>query len=206
MATPEESASLLSKPRRERADATRNRIAILAATNALIEEGIDHVTMQAVADKASVGVGTLYRRFGDRRGLLLAVLSEAEEKFQTKFLQGPAPLGPGEDGAAGYGPQSRIEAFMHALLDHTIVDLDLRIAVDKAAGRTADPYLTWRHHVLVLVQELGEEIAPTPDYWADYLLAGLSPGLVRDQLARGETSQDLHGGLQSVLNRLLKQT
>ena len=38
--------------------------------------------MDAVAEAAGVGKGTLYRRFGDRNGLAYAILDEREREFQ----------------------------------------------------------------------------------------------------------------------------
>ena len=56
---------------RERADAARNRLRILAAATELVEaRGIEHVSMDDVARAACVGTGTLYRRFGDRADLI----------------------------------------------------------------------------------------------------------------------------------------
>jgi len=56
-----------------RADARRNRDRIVAAARDLfIERGAD-VPMEEVAHRAGVGVGTLYRRFGDRTALQRAV-------------------------------------------------------------------------------------------------------------------------------------
>src|SRR6185437_6944321 len=61
----------------ERADAARNRARILAAAAELVaQRGIEHVSMDDVAKAACVGTGTLYRRFGDRAGLALALLDE----------------------------------------------------------------------------------------------------------------------------------
>jgi len=58
-----------------RADARRNRDRILeAARDAVAERGAD-APMELIARRASVGVGTLYRRFPDR-GALLAALAE----------------------------------------------------------------------------------------------------------------------------------
>ncbi|MFJ6897245.1 hypothetical protein [Streptomyces hokutonensis] len=53
--------------------------------------------MHEVAEAAGVGVGkgTLFRRFGDRDGLLLALLGEAEADFHEAHTSGPPPLGPG---------------------------------------------------------------------------------------------------------------
>ena len=51
--------------------------------------------MEDVACKAGVGTGTLYRRFGDRAGLALALLDEQTREFQNELIAGPPPLGPG---------------------------------------------------------------------------------------------------------------
>ncbi|MCB7135809.1 TetR/AcrR family transcriptional regulator [Cellulosimicrobium marinum] len=60
-----------------RADARRNREKIVsAATTLFVEAGAD-VALDAVARAAGVGIGTLYRRFPDRRALLRAVVQDA---------------------------------------------------------------------------------------------------------------------------------
>src|SRR4051795_13375634 len=83
-------------PPRERADAARNRLRILEAAAGLVDErGIEHVSMEDVACRAGVGTGTLYRRFGDRAGLALALLDEETRDFQNALISGPPPLGPG---------------------------------------------------------------------------------------------------------------
>src|SRR5271157_5410571 len=87
---------LLEPVRQERADAVRNRTAILCAAERLFSRrGADGVTMDEVACAAGVGKGTLFRRFGDRCGLMRALLDERERSFQEDFIRGPAPLGPG---------------------------------------------------------------------------------------------------------------
>jgi AcrR family transcriptional regulator len=69
-------------PATERSDAARNRARLLEAAARLVaEQGAEHVTMQAVAEEAGVGKATLFRRFGDRNGLLLVLLGEAETSF-----------------------------------------------------------------------------------------------------------------------------
>ena len=81
---------------RERSDAARNRELILAAARRLFEEeGPAAVSMDRVAEEAGVGKGTLYRRFGDRSGLALALLDARERELQEELIRGPAPLGPG---------------------------------------------------------------------------------------------------------------
>ena len=79
-----------------RADAARNRDKVLAAAERLFREhGPDCVSMDAVAAEAGVGKGTLFRGFGDRAGLVLALLTEQERRLQEDVIRGPAPLGPG---------------------------------------------------------------------------------------------------------------
>ncbi len=57
-----------------RADAQRNHDALLKAAMAVFTEfGVD-APIKAIADKAGVGVGTLYRRFPKRSDLIVAVL------------------------------------------------------------------------------------------------------------------------------------
>src|SRR5271167_798627 len=77
---------MLEPVRHERADAARNRLAILAAAERLVaERGADCMTMDEVACTAGVGKGTVFRHFGDRCGLLRGLLDERERMFQEDF-------------------------------------------------------------------------------------------------------------------------
>ena len=63
----------VSKDRRERKDARRNLERVLQAAHELFaEQGVD-VTIEAVARRAGVGVGTVYRRFPSKEHLFAAV-------------------------------------------------------------------------------------------------------------------------------------
>jgi AcrR family transcriptional regulator len=87
----------------ERTDAARNRARLLKAVARLVaERGAEHVTMHEVAEAAGVGKGTLFRRFGDRDGLLPALHGEAEAEFHEAFTSGPPPLGPGAPVGTGW--------------------------------------------------------------------------------------------------------
>lgn len=77
-------------PAPERADAARNRRRILdAAARIVAEEGPDAVTMNQVAHASGIGVGTVYRRFGDVSQLLWALLDDRERRFQEAYMSGP---------------------------------------------------------------------------------------------------------------------
>jgi AcrR family transcriptional regulator len=80
----------------ERADAARNRRHLLAAAREMLaEQGADKLTMDALAERAGLGKGTVFRRFGSRAGIFQALLDDDEREFQQQVLSGPPPLGPG---------------------------------------------------------------------------------------------------------------
>jgi AcrR family transcriptional regulator len=151
----------------ERADAARNRGKVLAAAERLVAEcGASCVSMDAVARQAGVGKGTLFRRFGDRAGLMQAVLSERERLFQEQIIRGPAPLGPGAP------PVERLIAFGQELQRHHADYGELLAAAEAAGARyRSAPFAFYRTHVSVLVREA----APDADseYLTDVLLAAL---------------------------------
>lgn len=64
-----------------RADARRNRQLLLrAATELILEAGGEEVPSDAIARRADVGIGTLYRHFPDRHALLVSVAQHALER------------------------------------------------------------------------------------------------------------------------------
>jgi AcrR family transcriptional regulator len=86
----------LGAPRAERADAVRNRRHLLATAREMLErQGADTLTMDALAERAGLGKGTVFRRFGTRAGIFQALLDDDERAFQEQVLAGPPPLGPG---------------------------------------------------------------------------------------------------------------
>ncbi|WP_157574575.1 TetR/AcrR family transcriptional regulator [Jiangella muralis] len=140
-------------PPRERADAARNRAAVLdAAARLFADRGVDGVTMDAVAAAAGVGKGTVFRRFGDKSGLAVALLDERERELQEAILFGPAPLGPGD--GAGAAPGERLAAFVEAYLDYALGHLDLlRMSETASPGARyrIGAYRFWHRHVTLLL-------------------------------------------------------
>src|ERR1700688_664729 len=59
--------------RRPRADAVRNRERVLEAAKAVFSAGGPDASLEAVAKRAGVGIGTLYRHFPTREALFEAV-------------------------------------------------------------------------------------------------------------------------------------
>lgn len=156
----------------ERVDAARNRAKILAAAEQLIaERGIEHVSVDDVAKAACVGKGTIYRRFGDRAGLAIALLGEQEREFQDELIRGAAPLGPGAD------PRERIVAFGDAYLDLLDHHAPLLAAAEAGPGWRGGvgPVAFYRTHLTVLCQQADREC--DAELTAVHLLHALSPAL-----------------------------
>jgi AcrR family transcriptional regulator len=124
-------------PPAERADAARNRLHLLVtAREMLAEQGTDRLTMDALAERARLGKGTVFRRFGSRAGIFQALLDDDERAFQLRVLSGPPPLGPGA------GAVERLVAYGRARTGFMIEHRDIaRATLDgsnpaRADGRT----------------------------------------------------------------------
>ncbi|WP_144379469.1 TetR/AcrR family transcriptional regulator [Mesorhizobium amorphae] len=94
-----------------RADAQKNRQRLLDATIELILEVGGEPSRDAVAERAGVGIGTLYRHFPDQQALLHAVARYALER---SISAGEAIVESAPDGV------DALRQYMHAALDNGI--------------------------------------------------------------------------------------
>jgi AcrR family transcriptional regulator len=142
---------LVGAPRVERADAVRNRLHLLAtAREMLAEQGTDKLTMDGLAERAGLGKGTVFRRFGTRAGIFEALMEDEERAFQEQVLSGPPPLGPGADPLdrlIAYG-RARI-AFMIEHREITRAGLDGRQPVPTGSRTTLS-----RMHIRMLLGQI----------------------------------------------------
>jgi AcrR family transcriptional regulator len=97
---------------RLRADARRNLEQVLAAAREVFVERGAGAPLEEVASRAGVGIGTLYRRFGDRAELLHAVVLNALE--ESRVAAEAALAAAADDGTDGLGA---LADYMHAVLD-----------------------------------------------------------------------------------------
>jgi AcrR family transcriptional regulator len=185
---------------RQRADAVRNRAVILSTAERLFREnGVENVSMDAIACGAGVGKGTLFRRFGDRASLVRALLEEGEADFQEQFIRGAPPLGPGAP------PAERLIAFGHALLEFTACHGEFLLAAESGGVgvrfRSA-VYAAHQAHVRMLVRAGAPELDAA--YTADALLSTLAAELVMHQLrGRGLPLEDLKAGWTALVQRVM---
>jgi AcrR family transcriptional regulator len=157
----------------ERRDAARNRELLLCAAREIVEEsGADALTMDRLAQRAGVGKGTVFRRFGSRAGLMMALLSGAEAEFQGRFMFGPPPVGPGAP------PLDRLVAVGAARISWVLEFGELARAADASVYNRFDvpPAVLWHRHLEMLLREAGV----TADPWllASFLGAALEPELL----------------------------
>lgn len=182
--------------RRERADAARNRERILSAAALLVERnGIEHVSIDDVASTACVGTGTIYRRFGDRAGLALALLDEQTREFQDALIAGPPPLGPGAPAA------ERLVAFGDTYLDLLERHADVLAAASPPERAGSGPHAVYLTHLALLVREAAPQL--DAEYTAELLLSALSPAQhLRARRARGWQPDRLRAGWRGLIEAL----
>lgn len=195
----------LGPPRRERADAVRNRVLLLrCAREMLAEDGPERITMDELAERSGLGKGTVFRRFGTRAGIFRALLDDDERVFQQRVLEGPPPLGPGAM------PGERLIAYGRAriafIMDHLVI---ARAALDRNQPVPAGDASITRMHLRVLLEQAGVDM-PHLDSLA-VQLTGAIEGPMLLYLATPEASQSpppeagrhLADSWQALVKRLL---
>ncbi len=194
----------LAAPRAERADAARNRLHLLAtAREMLAEQGADRLTMDGLAERAALGKGTVFRRFGTRAGIFQALLDHDERAFQERVLFGPPPLGPGAP------PLDRLIAYGQARIGFLIEHRDVaRAALDGSSSIPAGSQTPLSQpHIRMLLRELDMGAADL-DVLAVQLTAALDGPLLlylsASELteAASETGKRIARGWQDLVQRV----
>lgn len=76
-----------SRPQQQRAREMRRRL-LDAALQLITKRGIQALTTQAIADRAHVSIGTVYRYFPDRAGILAELVDEATRDISFELVRG----------------------------------------------------------------------------------------------------------------------
>jgi AcrR family transcriptional regulator len=122
----------MNEGRPERADAMRNRRAILAATEELLAtRRPQDISMEQVAAMAGVGKGTVFHRFGNRMGLMHALMVERAQSLEQAVTSGPPPLGEGAP------DRDRLLAFLDAIIE--VVSRNKSLMAELAYSAAAEP-------------------------------------------------------------------
>jgi AcrR family transcriptional regulator len=116
-------------PRPMRADAQRNYTRLLsAAMAAFTEHGADDTSLEEIARRAGVGIGTLYRHFPTRQALLEAVYRD-----QVEALRARADELMGSD-----APDEALAAWLRALMTFSSTKQSLISALLATIGKESD--------------------------------------------------------------------
>ncbi|MEV7734372.1 helix-turn-helix domain-containing protein [Streptomyces sp. NPDC088921] len=76
------------RPAALREGSRRSQQELMQAGYVLLEEGgVDALTVAAVAERAGMAVGSIYRRFGDKEGLLLAIQHAFTDNLQAEITE-----------------------------------------------------------------------------------------------------------------------
>jgi AcrR family transcriptional regulator len=205
-ARPHDALPVLGQPPpvRERADAARNRELILkAARKMLKKQPFGEICMDALADTAGVGKGTLYRRFPDRAALVHALLDHDARDLQGRAL-------------AGFGlPKNasqvdRALAFLSALFDFTVEHAPLLCEGLRGSNvaRFEHPAHAWQRqtisgHLRAAVRS--GEIAPLdPIVTAELMLASVAPEVLRWLVSQSPSAGKLKDSILELWRRTLR--
>jgi AcrR family transcriptional regulator len=187
----------------ERADAARNRRAIMAATEELLRQyEPSQVSIERIAAAAGVGKATVFHRFGSRAQLMQTMAHERAAALGEAVASGPPPLGPGAP------PRERLLAFVDAVGELASRNIGLLSAAEQAtlarsaaASRQESPvYVSWHSHVAALLAQARPDLEA--DLHAHVILGALhEPAFVR-LLREGDTQRWLTAVRQLVTSLL----
>jgi len=192
---------ILGQDVRERSDAARNRKALLEAAQRLVDHcGVESVTMDAVAEAAGVGKGTVFRRFRTRSGLMAALLDQFEADWQASVIGGPPPLGPGAP------PRERLLAFGRSRLEQNLRGAALiRAASTAAPARNYAVYSFAATHLRYLLDQLG--VAGDIALLSTALMAPLEVVILEQQIEiEGMDVERIASGWEDLAERIVSRT
>ncbi|WP_326722865.1 TetR/AcrR family transcriptional regulator [Streptomyces sp. NBC_00243] len=187
--------------RKPRADATRNREAVLVAADELFArcESPEAVTMADIAAAAGVGKATLFRGFGDRTGLIHALYETRLAPIRLAAEEGAPPLGPATP------PLQRVPALLDAVLCFKLDNRHLALALEGTGGDSpyaAEHYERWHGTLRASLEQIPG--LGGSDFTAHALLAATRADLVEHLVGRqGMAREEMRAQLAAFTARVL---
>ncbi|MEN8652039.1 helix-turn-helix domain-containing protein [Streptomyces sp. 21So2-11] len=188
--------------RKPRADAARNREAVLAAADKLFagRASPGTVTMADIAAAAGVGKATLFRGFGDRTGLIHALYETRLAPIRIATEEGAPPLGPTTP------PLQRVPALLDAVLCFKLDNRHLALALEGTGSDSpyeADHYERWHSTLQAALEQIPG--LTHSDFIAHALLAATRADLVEHLVgAKGMTRERMRAHLAAFTARVLQ--
>jgi AcrR family transcriptional regulator len=127
-----EAAGRKTTGRKPRVDALRNREHLLSAAKAAFAETGPDATLEEIARRAEVGIGTLYRHFPTRDAMV-----EAVYRREVRQLADAAPRL-----LESMAPEEALRAWMSLFVDYIATKRVIAPALSALAGAGSDLYAT----------------------------------------------------------------
>ncbi|NWF69900.1 MAG: TetR/AcrR family transcriptional regulator [Chloroflexi bacterium] len=188
---------LFTTARPTRADAVKNRELLLDTARRLFDEqGVEAVSMSALAEAAGVGKGTLYRHFTSKSDLCEALLDADQRALQELTLQRLRSSGDALDTLRWFLLEVAGFAERNSPLLCTNSRNDPQPMLQLPAHRW------WRQTIRGLLQQLA--LTSDIDYTADVLYVMLDANIMSFQhRALGYSYARIREGLLATLERLV---
>ena len=124
--------TLVAETRKPRADGTRNRQLLIDAAKAGFAEVGMNVSLEEVARRAGVGIGTLYRHFPSREAVV-----EAVYRREVEHLAGAVP-----QLLESWAPGEALHKWMHLFIDYIATKRLIAPSLGPRDGRSSALYTT----------------------------------------------------------------
>jgi AcrR family transcriptional regulator len=158
-----------------------------AAERVLVDGGADAMTMDAVAEAAGLGKGTIYHHYGSKAELLGAMRS----RYLTRTVTRAAAAA--REGRRGRRALGRVDQFLESIVQSSADNHELLWILFHQTGIEEEDELAGIHEeLLALVNEgvqSGEFVLDDPDFTAGFLLHGF----------QGMTESAFHKGNRDVV-------
>jgi AcrR family transcriptional regulator len=173
----------LTSTRPKRADARRNYDKVIAAARSAFTESGAETSLEGIARRAGVGIGTLYRHFPNRQALLEAVYVEEVERFCDSA-----------SGLEGLGPWDAFATWIEGLVDYMATKMTLANELFNYVDRGAPVFSACRASLFAAGEPLLERAQDAGAVRADVDLASviqLVGGITKIQGAEPEQIRHL---------------
>jgi AcrR family transcriptional regulator len=143
--------------RKPRADSLRNREQLLEAGKAAFTAVGADVPLEEIAQRAGLGIGTLYRHFPTRDALLAAVYRREVEQL-TASAETLLAVGP---------PAEALKAWLHVLVDYMATKRVIAPALQASPGEGQAAYAASGPAIAQALNRLAQAAAQSGDIRAD---------------------------------------
>jgi AcrR family transcriptional regulator len=193
-----ENLILPDDPKPSRADALRNHELLLETAQLLFkEQGLENVSMSAIAEAAGVGKGTLYRHFKNKSELAFELLDQDMRDLQARMFRRLESQG---------DPLEDLRWFLEQILrfvdrNSGLLCIALSSSGDSGALLNAPAHRWWRQTFRALLARAGSHF--DLDYAADILYLMVDAQTIRFQRQTlGYDLEKILAGLHATLSLL----